>query len=287
MSVAPSGPARYAVVGHPVAHSLSPQLHAAFGAATGRSIDYVRLLAPLDGFADTVCRFFDDGGRGCNVTLPFKLDAHALCDRVSERAARAGAVNCIAATGDGLVGDNTDGVGLVADLHRQIAGLSPDLQGSRMLLLGAGGAARGVLGALLDTRPAVLVIANRDEAKASSLVGAWRDDALRAAPMGALGDEQPFDVIVNATSASLGGASLPIAPSLLGRALLVYDMMYASEPSPFLVTALGAGAARTADGLGMLVEQAAESFRIWHGVRPPTDAVLAQMRALLATRVDR
>lgn len=279
------GPPRYGVVGHPIAHSLSPQIHAAFAQQTGVVLAYDRIDAPLDGFASTVQAFFGAGGRGLNVTVPFKLEAFAWCDgRVSERARRAGAVNCLRVAADGVHGDNTDGVGLVDDLRRLLADAGRSLIGARILLLGAGGAARGVLAPLAASGADTIVVAARNVAKAEALV-AKQDDAciearLEARPMDAI--DAAFDLVVNATSASLGGGTLALPSSVLGRAHLVYDMMYGAGPTPFLVEAARAGAVETADGLGMLVGQAAESFSIWHGVRPATAPVLAMLRATLA-----
>lgn len=277
---------RYAVVGHPVTHSLSPEIHAAFGRQTGHILDYRRLTAPLDGFAETVRRFVDDGGHGLNVTVPFKREAHALCgDRLSDRACRAGAVNCIATDAGGLYGDNTDGAGLVVDLARLASAAGFRLAGVRVLLVGAGGAARGVVGPLLDAGPSVLVVVNRDAAKAAALVASFAGRAghpdLRVRTFADV-DGDAFDIVVNATSASLGGATLPLPRSAFAGARLAYDMMYGAAPTPFLVDAANGGAASVADGLGMLVEQAAESFAIWHGIRPDTRPVLDALRAKLA-----
>lgn len=275
----PSPPTRrYAVIGHPVAHSRSPEIHAAFARQTGRAIDYRRVLAPLDAFAATVAAFVADDGGGFNVTVPFKLEAFALCgDRVTERARRAGAVNCVRCDGDALHGDNTDGIGLVVDLQRLAADGGFALRGARLLLLGAGGAARGVLGPLLDLAPTEIVIANRDAARALALVAAFASPALAARPFDAL--EGPFDVVINATSVGLGDASLPLPARLFRDVRLAYDLMYAADATPFLRAARDGGAAMVADGLGMLVEQAAESFTIWQGVRPETAPVRALLRA--------
>ena len=280
---------RYAVVGHPVAHSRSPEIHAAFARETGIAIDYRRIAAPLDGFRDAVDAFFRDGGRGVNVTVPFKLDAFAACGaRISERARRAGAVNFVANGPDGWSGDNTDGDGLVRDLERLSATTGRRLHGARVLLVGAGGAARGVLGPLLDAGPDLLVVVNRDVAKASALVEAQAraGRALEARSFGSLTDV-PFDLIVNATSASLAGAPLPLHASTLASAALAYDMMYGTEPTAFMNAARDAGVGVVSDGLGMLVEQAAESFFLWRGVRPETAPVLAMLRGPAATRAAR
>lgn len=267
---------RYAVIGNPVEHSRSPQIHAAFALATGQDLHYARLLAPLDGFAATAREFFAAGARGANVTVPFKEEAWRLADELSPRARAAGAVNTLRAEGARLIGDNTDGAGLVRDLAQNLA---VGLQGSRILLLGAGGAARGVLQPLLEARPAQLVIANRTLARAEEL--AARHPLLRATAFGDLGGAQ-FDLVINATSASLAGEVPPLPPALFARGALAYDMMYGRGEMPFLAWARGAGAARRADGLGMLVEQAAEAFFVWRGVRPQTAAVLADLRREVA-----
>lgn len=264
---------RYAVIGNPVAHSLSPQIHAAFARQTGMAIDYRRVLAPLDGFADAVQRFVAGEGRGFNVTVPFKQEAFVLCGtRVGERARRAGAVNCVTVVGSELAGDNTDGIGLVRDLTR----LLDTLRGRRLLLVGAGGAARGVVGPLLDAGLRELVLVARDPGKGAALVA----DLARATACSfeTIGDA-PFDVIVNATSASLAGEVPPLPTTVLASAGLAYDMMYGAAPTTFMVGARAAGAASIEDGLGMLVEQAAESYRLWRGVQPDTAPVLVELRA--------
>jgi shikimate dehydrogenase len=233
---------RFAVVGNPVAHSLSPQIHAAFARQTGREVEYLRILAPHDGFVATAQRFLDDGGRGINVTVPFKLEARAWCgERVSARAMQAGAVNCVRVDDDGVFGDNTDGVGLVDDLRRLLAQHGLALDGARILLLGAGGAARGVIGPLVDAGPRSLVLVNRDRAKAEALAAASSAAAVVVRTLDTL-DGEVFDVVVNATSASLGGAALVLPATLLSRAHLVYDMMYGATATAFLVEAARAGA---------------------------------------------
>ena len=279
--MAPSTPARYGVVGHPVAHSLSPQIHAAFAEQTGEAIEYVRILAPLDGFVDTARAFLDAGGRGFNVTVPFKLEARAFCgDRVSDRARQAGAVNCVVVDGDGPFGDNTDGAGLVDDLLRVMHDTGRSLHDSRLLLLGAGGAARGVIGPLLGAGLRSMTVVNRDRARAEAMVASCVDAAVEIGSFDTISGGR-FDVIVNATSASLGGASLAVPDAVFSSAHLVYDMMYAATPTAFLVDAQRAGARTTADGLGMLVEQAAESFFLWRGVRPRTGPVRDLLRSML------
>jgi shikimate dehydrogenase len=267
---------RYAVVGNPIAHSKSPDIHARFAAQTGQSLVYERLLAPLDGFAAAVRAFAEQGGRGANVTVPFKLEAHALATVLTERAQAAGAVNTLKFDGAAVVGDNTDGVGLVTDIVRN-AGIA--LQAKRVLLLGAGGAARGVVLPLLNERPAELVIANRTASKAIELAQQFKDKGnVRACDFGAL--QERFDIVINATSASLAADVPPIAPAVFGANTFAYDMMYGKEPTVFMRFAAQHGA-MVRDGLGMLVEQAAESFFLWRGVRPDTALVFAELRAKL------
>lgn len=269
---------RYAVIGHPVEHSLSPAIHARFAQQTGEALEYGRIDAPGDGFATAAARFFDEGGCGLNVTVPFKAEAGIWCTRASARARRAGAVNTLTATADGAVeGDNTDGVGLVRDLTDNL-GLS--LAGARVLLVGAGGAARGVLEPLLAAGPATLVIANRTPARAQELAAAFAPDGpVTGGGFDLLDDAGTFDLIINASAASLGGELPPLHAGLVGAGATVYDTMYGAAAAPFLDWGRRAGAASAVDGLGMLVEQAAESFRIWRGVAPRTAPVLAALRA--------
>ncbi|HEX7635897.1 MAG TPA: shikimate dehydrogenase [Noviherbaspirillum sp.] len=273
MSVLPD---RYAVIGNPIAHSKSPEIHARFAAQTQQNLLYERLLAPLDGFAQTVQELVRQGARGANVTVPFKLEAYALATSLTERAQAAGAVNTLKFEGKAIVGDNTDGVGLVTDIVRN-AGVA--IEKKKVLLLGAGGAARGVMLPILQQRPAALVIANRTVSKADELVRQFAQHGkVAACSFEAL--QEPFDVIVNATSASLSSDLPPIAPVVFGVNALAYDMMYAKEPTVFLRFAAQNGA-MVRDGLGMLVEQAAEAFFVWRGVRPDTAPVYADLRAKL------
>ena len=270
---------RYCVFGNPIGHSKSPLIHALFAAQTGEQLTYEALLAPLDDFAGCAREFFHSG-RGANVTVPFKEEAFRLADELSRRACRAGAVNTLKRLDDGrLLGDNTDGAGLVRDLTLN-AGVP--LAGKRVLLLGAGGAVRGVLEPLLAERPACLQIANRTVDKAVQLAESFSD--LGTLQAGSFADfTEGVDVIINGTSASLAGELPPLAASLIRPGHTVcYDMMYAKEPTPFLRWASELGAARGIDGLGMLVEQAAEAFCVWRGVRPDSAPVLAQLRGLLA-----
>lgn len=269
-------PDRYLVVGHPVAHSKSPLIHAAFARQTGQSLSYDRLDLDPPEFESGLAEFFALGGAGCNVTVPFKERAAAFANELSQRAAFAGAANTLWLGDEGVVADNTDGVGLVRDLKRHLA-----LKDRRVLLLGAGGAARGVLAPLLAEGPAELVIANRSADKAAALAGLAKalgrvDGAGYEALTGS------FDLVINATSASLAGETLPLPETLFAEGGFAYDMMYGREPTAFLRQAERLGAAVRLDGLGMLVEQAAEAFWLWRGVRPDTAPVLAELRDGLA-----
>lgn len=277
-----SSPDRYAVIGHPVAHSRSPAIHAAFAAETGQSLDYGRLLAPLDGFAATVQAFAAEGARGCNVTVPFKFEALALAPRHSERATLAGAANTLRFDAEGWWADNTDGIGLMRDLEQ---GAGRALAGQRVLLVGAGGAGAGVLGPLIERGPAEVVVANRTVARAQDLVERHAALAerhrvrLRACGLEAPGEA--FDVVINASASSLGGQAAPVPAAVLRPGCLAVDLMYGAAARPFLAWAEAHGATGR-DGLGMLVEQAAEAFALWRGVRPSTAPVLAAIRAELA-----
>jgi shikimate dehydrogenase len=268
---------RYAIIGNPVAHSKSPLIQEAFARATGQRLRYERLLAPLDGFAATVQTFVEANGLGLNVTIPFKLQAFALARERSARAQSARACNTLAWRGDHWFGDNTDGAGVVRDLTRN---LGETIAGRHVLVLGAGGAARGIAGALLAERPLRLAIANRTHAKAIELAAQLeRDGPISAAPLGSLSGQQ-FDIIINATSLGLG-TRVPAGlwpHRLFAAQALAYDLIYADHATPFLQWARDEGAARTADGLGMLIEQAAESFYLWRGVRPDTGPVFRMLR---------
>ena len=277
-------PSRYVVAGNPVAHSRSPFIHAAFAAQTGEPLVYERLLCPLDAFAATVRAFARDGGSGCNVTIPFKLEACALAERLTARAELAGACNTLRFDDDGWHGDNTDGAGLVRDIEKN-AGV--ELRGLRVLLIGAGGAAAGALGALMASGAREVVVANRGVERARSLVERHRHGlgdtagaAVAAASLDACG--AGFDVVVNATSSSVSGAPVPVGARVLARGALAVDMMYGAPAAPFLAWARANGAVAR-DGLGMLVEQAAESFFFWRGVAPETRPVLDALRASLAS----
>jgi len=264
---------RYAVVGNPVAHSRSPAIHAEFARQTAQDMTYTRLLAPLDGFARTVEAFRAEGGKGLNVTLPFKGEAFGLATERTARALSAQAVNTLRFDDHRVLGDNTDGAGLVRDI---LVNLALPLEGRHVLLVGAGGAASGVIQALLDSGIETLVIANRTVERARELAERFGGKA-RPCGLDALGETR-FDVVVNATSASLSGDAPALAPGVFAPGCLAYDMMYGKGETPFLAAARAAGAGRLADGLGMLVEQAAESFEVWRGVRPRTAPVLAMLR---------
>jgi shikimate dehydrogenase len=262
---------RYAVVGNPVAHSKSPWIHAEFARQTHQDIDYGRIEAPLDGFARALDAFRAAGARGANVTLPFKEQAFSYCTpETSARARAAAAVNTLRFDGKTVFGDNTDGIGLVTDLE---SNLGRAIKGKRVLLLGAGGAARGVLQPLLERAPAALRLANRTARRAAELAGLFRD--VRGGGVGELAGES-FDLVINATSAGLQNQAPPLPPGIFAPGAFAYDMVYGRD-TPFLAMARAAGAA-TSDGLGMLVEQAAESFLLWRGLRPETAPVLAALR---------
>jgi shikimate dehydrogenase len=286
MNASAGGPAavplRLAVVGNPVSHSRSPQIHSSFAAACGHSIAYTRVEAPRDAFVETVRAFAARAGegaaRGCNVTVPFKAEAFAACAALTERAQRAGAVNTISFEHDGWHGDNTDGAGLVRDIEHN-AGVP--LRGLRVLVLGAGGAAAGALDPLLAARPAALVVANRTADRAHALVARHAARAaefgvtISAAPIDAPGPG--FDVLVNATAASIEAEVPPLPAGTLRPGALALDMMYGPKARPFLQWARAHGAVAR-DGLGMLVEQAAEAYAVWFGIRPDTFATLAALR---------
>lgn len=269
---------RYAVIGNPVEHSKSPQLHAAFARACRQDgMSFERILCPLDGFAETVAAFRRAGGLGMSVTVPFKVEALALADRLTGRARAAQAINVLCFSGHGIVGDNTDGTGLVLDLERN---LHAPVRGKRVLLLGAQGAARGALLPLLEKEPASLFIANRTASRARAL-----RDAMAGHPeveAGGFSDVagRTFDIVINATSASLAAEALPLPPGIYGEDALAYDMCYGKGITPFLAEALRSRT-RVADGFGMLVEQAVEAFHLWRGVRPDMSGLIDSLRAEL------
>lgn len=266
---------RYAVMGNPIAHSKSPQIHSLFAEQTDQSLNYEALLVPEDGFADAVAEFlYVSNGKGLNITVPFKQQAWQLADRLSERAELAGAVNTLMLKDGTLYGDNTDGAGLVRDL---IHNHGVVLNSKRILMLGAGGAARGVMLPLLEQNPASLHIANRTALRAHELAENFADyGEVSASGLDELHGN--FDIIINATAAGLGGEVPPLPDDLIDEQSLCYDMMYASEPTAFVRYCVERHAAQSIDGLGMLVEQAAESFRLWRNVMPDTKPVINSLR---------
>lgn len=268
-------PDRYAVVGHPVSHSRSPVIHKVFAQQTGENIRYEAIDAEPENFETAVRGFAAAGGRGLNVTVPHKEAAFELSDRRGAEAQRAGAVNTISFTRSGEIqGDNTDGTGLIADLT---ANLDYDLADKRVLVLGAGGATRGIMGPLLDQSPAAVVLANRTLARAEALKDVFEDDRLSVCQFDDLAQAEPFGLVINATSAGLRGETPPFPGSCVSSAELCYDLAYSLKQTPFEVWAQAQGASRAVQGWGMLIEQAAESFLIWRGVRPDTAALLKQL----------
>ena len=271
----------YCVMGNPVEHSKSPWIHARFAQLTAQDLRYEKRLVQLDGFVQAVQAFRAEGGKGCNVTVPFKFQSPSLATRHSARAQLAQACNTLRFDGPEVFGDNTDGVGLVSDITRN-AGV--ELAGRDILLLGAGGAASGVLGPLIEARPSRIVVANRTQPKAASLIERHADLArgegveLSAPPLAQV--REGFDVVINATATSMSGAAVPVPPSVLKPGALACDMMYGPAARGFVDWASAHGAVAR-DGLGMLVEQAAEAFLVWRGVRPPSAQVLAELSASL------
>lgn len=267
---------QYKVFGNPIAQSRSPDIHMAFAQQTGQALDYDKQLVEVDGFAEAAEDFFRSGGKGLNITSPFKADAFVFASDLTERARVAGAVNTLIKQDNGaILGDNTDGVGMITDMTQR---LGWPMRDKKVLLLGAGGAARGVLLPCLQQHPVSLTVANRTAAKAEKLADAF-------APYGAVEacgftdlEGQHFDVVINATSAGLHGELPPIPVSLFGAGTAVYDMTYAAKPTPFLEWVQAQGAGNWSDGLGMLVGQAAESFFMWRGVRPEIEPVLKMLR---------
>ncbi|HUL80887.1 MAG TPA: shikimate dehydrogenase [Gammaproteobacteria bacterium] len=270
-----SPPDRYALVGHPVEHSRSPLIHQLFARQTGQDLTYELIDAEPKSFETAVRGFAAAGGRGLNVTVPHKEAAFALVDEISEPAHAAHAVNTITFAGGKLRGENTDGVGLIRDL---VVNQRVTLPGRRVLVLGAGGAARGIVGPLLAARPAELVIANRTKARADELVEQFdKPAALKPVAFEELPSLAAFDLLINATSAGLRGEPPPFPASLVGGESVCYDLVYSVNDTPFVAWAREHGAARALQGWGMLIEQAAESFFIWRGVRPDTKPILKQL----------
>lgn len=273
---------KYAVIGNPIQQSMSPDIHSAFAQQTDQDIEYGKLFAEVDGFKEVVDQFFAGGGKGLNVTAPFKLDAFDYADELTERARTAGAVNTLALQGDGsLLGDNTDGAGLVSDITRHLGWA---IAGKKVLILGAGGATRGALLPLLKQGPARLHIANRTARKAEQLAESFSEyGTIGASGLDAVPEE--FDLIINASAASLSGELPPLSPRALADGCHAYDMVYGAQPTPFMHWATGLGA-EVSDGLGMLVGQAAESFALWRSVRPEVAPVLAMLRERLLQKAS-
>ena len=267
---------KYAVIGNPIAHSKSPLIHAAFAQQTGQAMSYEAILAPLDGFEAKVRELVEKGYKGMNVTVPFKFEAYKLCDSLSARAkcAGAGAVNTLININGAIHGDNTDGTGLRTDIEQN---LGFEIANKDILILGAGGAAHGVMSSLLGAHPSRITVANRNVEKALDLVMGFSSNVEASSFESLL---RPYDLIINATSAGLTDSTLPIADTIFAEGCLAYDMMYGRE-TPFMAQARRNGA-QVADGLGMLVEQAAEAFYLWRDVRPDTKPVMDQIRAMAA-----
>ena len=271
----PDSQDRYAVFGNPIGHSKSPDIHNQFAAQTGQSLIYTAELIELDQFAESVTAFVDNHGKGLNITVPFKQEAWQLASKRSPRAERAGAVNTLLIKDNTLFGDNTDGLGLVRDL---IDNHNQNINNQHILIVGAGGAVRGVIEPILELKPAELVIANRTVEKAWQLAKDFSEFGnISGCSLEAL-DTQHFDIVINGTSASLQGELPPLPGTLFNENACAYDMMYAARPTPFMQWAKQNGAAHVYDGLGMLVEQAAESFRLWRGVTPETRPVIQSIR---------
>jgi shikimate dehydrogenase len=270
-----NGVDKYGVVGNPIAHSRSPEIHERFGRQTRQKISYDRIEVPLDGFEEKALALRDAGYRGLNVTVPFKLDAAKLSDDLMPRARLAGAVNTLKFDGDTIIGDNTDGIGFVRDVRDR---LKFDFSECSVLVLGAGGAVRGVIGSLLDASPRWIAVANRTHQRAEELAEEFGVEAIHL-------DEIPaehFDLIINGTTTGLKHEAPPIDPETFNDCTLAYDLVYAADPTPFMELARSGGAKTVCDGLGMLIEQAAESFLLWRGVRPDTAPVYRELRELLS-----
>jgi shikimate dehydrogenase len=271
-----SPPDRYGVVGFPVAHSRSPFIHGMFARQTAQNIEYRLYEIPPVRFKTEVAKFFQDGGGGLNVTVPHKTAAADFALELTPRAERAGAVNTLAMQGGRILGDNTDGAGLVRDL---LENLQIEIAGKRLLILGAGGATRGIVAPLLENGPEELVVANRGAARARDLVSPFSDlGKVRGCGFDDL-PMRPFDLVINATSAGLDGQVPKVNPAIIGPLTICYDLSYAKTDTPFVKWAWGKGCARAVEGWGMLVEQAAESFALWRGIRPDTAPVLAVLES--------
>ncbi len=267
---------RYGVMGYPIKHSRSPVIHRLFAIQTKQNMQYEMLQVAAGKLEQAVDQFMRTGGRGLNVTMPHKQDAQSLCDVLSDRARTAGAINTLTFHDREVHGDNTDGIGLLRDLA---INLNIELKGSRILILGAGGATRGITGPLLEVQPSHLLIANRTESRAEEIAEAFEEDGpVEACGFDAPEVDQPFDLVINATSAGFNGETPPYPAGCIGSDTLAYDLSYGLKNTPFADWASAQGAARSVMGWGMLVEQAAESFTIWRGVRPDTAPVLARMK---------
>jgi len=268
---------QYRVFGNPIEHSRSPFIHQSFARATKQQLNYETQLAELDGFTSAITEFITQGGKGANVTVPFKEQALAISDELTDRARLAGAVNTLSFNEGKIVGDNTDGEGLVQDLLRH----NVQVENSRILLLGAGGAAKGVILPLLAQNPANIIIANRTVSKADALIEQFNDGRLNSCSF-EQASEKAYDLIINATSASLSGSLPAISPDTITAKTVCYDMVYGKIQTPFLAWAKSKGAAKVIDGVGMLVGQAAVSFHIWRGVKPEVAGVIEQLKLSLS-----
>ncbi len=267
---------RYAVLGNPIKHSLSPEIHQSFARELGDDISYERIEVPLEHFAEKAEELIDAGYKGCNITLPFKVDACKFADQLTVRARSAGAVNTLV-FGKKVLGDNTDGIGFTTDITER---LGFDFAGSSVLVLGAGGGVRGLLPFLLEAGPKWIAVANRTLERAQALADQFGVDTV---PYEATAAEH-FDLVINATSTSLSNVAPPVPSSVFKEVKLAYDLVYSSAPTPFMKEALKGGAAAAADGLGMLVEQAAESYRDWRGTKPATQKTYELIRSLIRNR---
>lgn len=271
---ATAAPARYAVVGNPIAHSRSPEIHVLFARQTHQNMTYEKLEAPLDGFEEFALGLRDAGYHGLNVTIPFKIDAAKLADDLTPRARVVSAVNTLKFEGERIIGDNTDGIGFVRDVTGR---LKFKIEGAAILILGAGGGVRGLIGSLLDAKPKWIAVANRTHGRAQELADEFGIEAIHF-------DEVPaehFDLVINGTASSLSHEAPPIDPETFDDCALAYDLVYAPRPTPFMELARRGGARHVCDGLGMLIEQAAESFYFWRGVRPDTAPVYKELRRRL------
>ncbi|MDL2058597.1 shikimate dehydrogenase [Mesosutterella sp. AGMB02718] len=269
-------PDRYAVLGNPIAHSLSPEIHRSFARSLGESIVYEKLEVPIGGFSDFVDSLIEQGYKGCNITLPFKMEAYKYAERLTVRARGCGAANTLI-FGSRVTGDNTDGAGFVADVTGRFGF---PIEGSSILVLGAGGGVRGLLPSLLELNPKWIAVANRTMERAEALASSFGIDAIAYEETAA----EHFDLIINATSTSLSNLAPPVPKAAFAEASLAYDLVYAARPTPFMELALKSGARKAVDGLGMLIEQAAESYADWRGVRPDTASTYGEIRCLLENR---